>query len=144
MPKNIYGRIVTGANPATGSFERLPDSETVKNVRAAKQADISHVNGLALIDSMAAAAEQPAFLGSRKKGSEIVSSGGSQDQELFDTRLDAKNWLIEKHGSLGPEALDALNGLLPKTGISQDQAEAAYKSLTDQGVPAQKAETENA
>lgn len=127
IPTNRYGRLETGANVATGTFNCLPESRTVKNVRRALGADISEIDSSKLIEKMGELAKQPVFIGSHKEGEEIPLETPAT---VFDTRFAAKKYIIEKYGNPGPDLLAEMNRLLPANGITPSQAEAAYLSLT--------------
>jgi hypothetical protein len=128
LPVNRYGRLVTGANIAEGTFDQPKETATVKNVRRALKSDISSVNVRGLLDRMAEEASRQSFIGSRKTGTDIMPD--APPPVVFDTQLDAKNYLCGKYGQLEPDLLFAINDLLPDTGITVDQAEQAYQRLT--------------
>lgn len=128
LPVNRFGRLVTGANMANGTFDRIPETDTVKNVRKALGTPVD-VDPHALLDNMAERAAGRDFLGSHKTGTPLGARCTVPENEPFATRVDAKAWLVEKYGSLDPERMFRLTELLPENAVTVEQAEEAFRRL---------------
>ncbi len=130
QPVDRYGRLITGANQAAGTFDRLPDSQSVRSVRQVLAREHTF-DGRALVEAMGRAAAETDFLGGRKQGEAIRAVTVNDLPTLFDERLDAKDYLENKYGPQTPETLRAVHDLLPETGISVAVAEEAYQQVID-------------
>lgn len=128
IPVNAFGRLVTGNNHATGTFDRRPDSLTVRNVKAALAREVD-ADGAALIAKMAGHAAARRFVGGAKRGETIDVPGGVA-AVCFDNTVQAKRYLENQYGRPAPGVFTRVFELLPASGITLDQLTTAWNQVT--------------
>ena len=128
IPVNAFGRRITGANVARGTFDRPADSATVLNVKRAMQQDTSDVDSSKLVGQMGELAADRSYLGGAKQGEKIEIA--QTESAAFDNTIQAKKYLVTKYGRPGPGVLSRVFELLPTSGITIEQAEAAWQQVT--------------